>query len=75
MVTYCTIWYHIEQYGTILYNMVPYCTILYYIILYYIGVGGMSEAPYYYSILQTTVGCRGSYGAVIRGLDHHRPDL
>ena len=25
--SYCTIWYHIVQYDTILYNMVPYCTI------------------------------------------------
>ena len=27
MVPYCTIWYHIVQYDTILYNMIPYCTI------------------------------------------------
>ena len=30
----CTIWYHIEQYGIILYNMVPYCTIWYHIVQY-----------------------------------------
>jgi len=28
MIPYCTIWYHIVQYDTILYNMIPYCTIL-----------------------------------------------
>ena len=34
MVSYCTIWYHIVQYGTILYNMVSYCTIWYHIVQY-----------------------------------------
>ena len=31
---YYTIWYHIIQYGIILYNMVSYCTILYHIVQY-----------------------------------------
>ena len=34
MVSYCTIWYHIVQYGIILYNMVSYCTIWYHIVQY-----------------------------------------
>ena len=32
MVSYCTIWYHIVQYGIILYNMVSYYTIWYHIV-------------------------------------------
>ena len=34
MIPYCTIWYHIIQYDTILYNMIPYCTIWYHIVKY-----------------------------------------
>ena len=34
MISYCTIWYHIVQYDTILYNMIPYCTIWYHIVQY-----------------------------------------
>ncbi len=34
MISYCTIWFHIVQYGTILYNMVSYCTIWYHIVQY-----------------------------------------
>ena len=53
MVSYCTIWYHIVQYGTILYNMVSYCTIWYHIVQYGIILYNMaSYCTIWYHIIQ-----------------------
>ena len=48
----CTIWYHIIQYGIILYNMVSYCTIWYHIVQYDIILYNMvSYCTIWYHIL------------------------
>ena len=53
MIPYCTIWYHIVQYGSILYNMVPYCTIWYHIVQYGIILYNMvSYCTIWYHIVQ-----------------------
>ena len=49
-------WYHIVQYGTILYNMVPYCTIWYHIVQY--GTILYNMIPYctiWYHIVQYAI--------------------
>ena len=53
MISYYTIWYHIIQYGIILYNMVSYCTIWYHIVQY--GIILYNMVPYctiWYHIVQ-----------------------
>ena len=56
MVSYCTIWYHIVQYGIILYNMVSYCTIWYHIVQYGTILYNMvSYCTIWYHIVQSWI--------------------
>ena len=56
MISYWSIWYHIVQYDTILYNMMPYCTIWYRIVQY--GTILYNMIPYctiWYHIVQYAI--------------------
>ena len=52
-IAYCTIWYHIVQYGIILYNMVPYCTIWYHIVQY--GIILYNMVSYYIACCKQSI--------------------
>ena len=53
MIPYCTIWYHIVQYGIILYNMASYCTIWHHIVQY--GIILYNMVSYYIACCKQSI--------------------